>query len=183
MEFNEFYSQRLCYDSRGAALVTWCLHKCRRCFWSPKKNVLQFLWRDLTSRFDVIGPYFTCAGSWDHTFLLECVMRTIQAFTLYNFHTRVLVCDGASSNLALVKLLCGYKHEQLPLSDGDDPFAVSASFENPHENDKNKKVFVLIYPSHQVQFNLYFIQYNAGKTYCDGLESHPVGLKAIPLCT
>ena len=28
-----------------------------------KKNVLQFLWRDLTSRFDVIGPYFTCAGS------------------------------------------------------------------------------------------------------------------------
>ena len=28
-----------------------------------KKNVLQFLWRDLTSRCDVIGPYFTCAGS------------------------------------------------------------------------------------------------------------------------
>lgn len=24
--------------------------------------ILQFLWRDLTSSFDVIGPYFTCAG-------------------------------------------------------------------------------------------------------------------------
>ena len=55
-------------------------------------------------------------------------MRTIQAFTLYNFQFRVIVCDGASSNLALIKLLCGYEHEQLPLSDGKDPFAVSASF-------------------------------------------------------
>ena len=43
--------------------------------------ILQFLWRDLTSRFDVIGPYFICASSWDNKFLLECVMRTIQAFT------------------------------------------------------------------------------------------------------
>ena len=25
--------------------------------------ILQFLWRDLTSKFDVIGPYFTCAGT------------------------------------------------------------------------------------------------------------------------
>lgn len=112
--------------------------------------ILQFLWRDLTSKFDVIGSYFTCAGSWDHKFLLECVMRTIQAFTLYNFRIRVLVCDGASSNLALIKLLCSYEHEQLPLSDGEDPFAVSASFENPYEDDEDKRVFVVICPSHQV---------------------------------
>lgn len=88
--------------------------------------ILQFLSRDLTSKFDVIGPYFTCAGSWDQVFLLECIMRTIQAFTLYKFRIQVIVCDGASSNLALIKLLCGYEHEQLPLSDGEDPFAVSA---------------------------------------------------------
>lgn len=25
--------------------------------------ILQFLWRDLTSKFDVIGPYLTCVGS------------------------------------------------------------------------------------------------------------------------
>ena len=112
--------------------------------------ILQFLWRDLTSKFDVIGPYFTCANSWDHKFLLECVMRTIQAFTLYDFHVRVLVCDGASSNLALIKLLCGYKHEQLPLADGDDPFSVSASFDNPYEDSEDKRVFVVICPSHQV---------------------------------
>lgn len=113
--------------------------------------VLQFLWRDLTSRYDVIGPYFTCAGSWDHK--LWCVMRTIQAFTLYSFNVRVLVCDGASSNLALIKLLCGYEHGQLPLADGDDQFAVSASFENPYEDDEDKRVFVVICPSHQVTPN------------------------------
>ena len=41
--------------------------------------------------------------------------------------------DGASSNLAIIKLLCGCEHEQVPLSDGEDPFAVLASFENPYE--------------------------------------------------
>ena len=25
--------------------------------------ILQFLWRDLTSSFDIVGPYFTCCGS------------------------------------------------------------------------------------------------------------------------
>ena len=116
--------------------------------------ILQFLWRDLMSKFDVIGPYFTCASSWDYKFLLECVMRTIQAFTLYNFHVRVLVCDEASSNLALIKLLCGYKHEQLPLADGEDPFAVSASFVNPYEDDDDQRVFVVICPSHQVSLKV-----------------------------
>lgn len=115
--------------------------------------ILQFLWRDLTSKFDVIGPYFTCAGSWDHKFLLECIMRTIQAFTLYNFRIQVLLCDGASSNHAVIKLLCGYEHEQLPLSDGEDPFAISASFENPYEGDEDKRVFVIC-PSHQLKNNI-----------------------------
>ena len=34
------------------------------------------------------------AGSWDYEFLLECVFRTLQVFTLYNFKVRVFVCDG-----------------------------------------------------------------------------------------
>ncbi|XP_073239015.1 uncharacterized protein [Porites lutea] len=114
--------------------------------------ILQFLWRDLTSSFDVIGPYFTCAGSWDHQFLLECVFRTLQVFTLYNFKVRVFVCDGASANLALIKLLCGYKREQLPLCDGEDPFAVTASFQNPYEDQpRDKRVFIVVCPSHQLK--------------------------------
>ena len=91
------------------------------------------------------------AGSWDHQFLLECVLRTLQVFTLYNFKVQVFVCDGASANLALIKLLCGYKWEQLPLCDGEDPFAVTASFQNPCEDQpRDKRVFVVVCPSHQV---------------------------------
>ena len=75
-------------------------------------------------------------------------MRTIQAFTLYQFHVRVLVCDGASSNLAFMKLLCGYEHEQLPLADADDQLAVSASYQNPYEDDEDQQVSVVICPSH-----------------------------------
>lgn len=80
------------------------------------------------------------AGSWDHQFLLECVLRTLQVFTLYNFKVQVFVCDGASANLALIKLLCGYKWEQLPLCDGEDPFAVTASFQNPCEDKGQESI-------------------------------------------
>jgi len=45
--------------------------------YDPQKTSynLHFLWRDLTSNLNVIGAYFTGANSWDHKFLLECVMR------------------------------------------------------------------------------------------------------------
>ena len=35
--------------------------------------ILQFLWRDLTSPFDVVGPYFTSSGSLESKFILSCV--------------------------------------------------------------------------------------------------------------
>ena len=50
-----------------------------------------------------------------------------------------------------LKLLCGYKWEQLPLCDGEDPFAVTASFQNPYEDQtRDKRLFVVVCPSHQV---------------------------------
>jgi len=42
----------------------------------------------------------------------------------------------------------------IPLSDGEDPFAVSASFKNPYEDDEDKRVFVVICPSHQLKSNI-----------------------------
>ena len=39
--------------------------------------VLQFMWHDLTSSYCIIGPYFSCAKTWDHSFLYDCVMRTL----------------------------------------------------------------------------------------------------------
>ncbi|KAK2562768.1 hypothetical protein P5673_013711, partial [Acropora cervicornis] len=88
--------------------------------------------------------------SWDHQCLLECVFQTIQVLTLYDFKVRVFVFDGASAILALIKLLCGHKRKQLPLCDGEDPFAVTASFQNPYEDQpRDKRVFVVVCPSHQ----------------------------------
>jgi len=82
-------------------------------------------------------------------------MRTIQAFTLYQFHVRVLVCDGASSNLAFMKLLCGCEHEQLPLADADDQLAVSASLKIIHG-------FKLT--SHQPRYMISALQEHARRT-------------------
>ena len=71
--------------------------------------ILQFIWRDRTSSYSIIGPHFACERSWDHSYLYDCVMRTLKLFCLYNFRIKVLVCDGASTNLALVKVLAGYR--------------------------------------------------------------------------
>ena len=55
--------------------------------------VVQFLWRDLKSSFDIVGPYFTSSGTTESKFILSCVMETIKLFHLYGFKTSVLVCD------------------------------------------------------------------------------------------
>ena len=44
--------------------------------------ILQFLWRNLTSSYDIVGPYFTCADSVDCKFVITCVMETIKLFQL-----------------------------------------------------------------------------------------------------
>ena len=65
--------------------------------------ILQFLWRDLTSDFDIIGPYFTYSKTMDSKFVLSCVLETIKLFHLHGLSTMLLVCDGASTNLSTLK--------------------------------------------------------------------------------
>ena len=101
--------------------------------------VMQFLWRDLTSDFDVIGPYFTCPSSVETCFLHSIVTRTMLAFIQVGFAVRALLCDGASSNLALLKLLCGHLNHV----DAIEPW-----FFSPFDS---RKVFLIICPSHQVR--------------------------------
>ena len=115
--------------------------------------VLQFIWRDLTSSYSIIGPYFNCAKSWDHSFLYDCVMRTLKVFSLYHFRVKAMICDGASSNLSLLKVLAEYKGTQLPLEAGDgmDQFLPKTKFTNPYDPDSDDgDVFMIICPSHQV---------------------------------
>lgn len=99
--------------------------------------ILQFIWRDLTSSFDVIGPYFSLASSIEATVLHPLVTSAIIAFQKYGFHVRCLLCDGASSNLSLLKSLGG-------IEDGN---ITSSSFVSPLDG---KNIYMIICPSHQV---------------------------------
>ena len=69
------------------------------------KAPMQFLWCDLTSDFDVIGPYYSSGKGLECKFIMSCLMTTIQAFHIYGFNTSAVVCDGASANLKAIKYL------------------------------------------------------------------------------
>jgi len=42
--------------------------------------ILQFLWRDLTSSFDIVGPFFTSPGTVESKFVCACVMKPLNYF-------------------------------------------------------------------------------------------------------
>ena len=102
--------------------------------------IVQFLWRDLSSSFDVVGTYFNCSSSLEMQALHSMVSRRMLAFSRFSFHIRALLCDGASSNLSLLKLLCGYVNN-------DEKDVQEVWFTSPFDG---KPVYLLICPSHQV---------------------------------
>ena len=69
--------------------------------------MLQFVWRNLTSKFDIIGPYYSSSESLKGKFILACVFEVMKIFQLYGFQTSVLECDGASANLTALKMSTG----------------------------------------------------------------------------
>ena len=84
--------------------------------------ILQFLWRDISSNVDVIGPYYTSQKGLDNKFMMACVLETIHLFFLFGFHTVLLICDGASANLKLLKLLCGEKPAVYSVRGGNERY-------------------------------------------------------------
>ena len=52
--------------------------------------ILQFLWRDLTSSYDIIGPYFTSSDTCTAKFIHVCVMETIQLFQVCSKYELVI---------------------------------------------------------------------------------------------
>lgn len=42
--------------------------------------IIQFLWRDLTSCFDVVGPYYCSSGTLECKFIISVVLETIKIF-------------------------------------------------------------------------------------------------------
>ena len=101
--------------------------------------MLQFLWRDISSEFDTIGPYFTLTGSIESRFLHSIVVKTMLVFQQYGFRVRGLLCDGASSNLSLLK--------QFRKKQNTDSGLISPWFVSPYDE---QKVYLIICPSHQV---------------------------------
>ncbi len=110
--------------------------------------VLQFIWRDLSSDFDVIGPYFTCDQGLEAKFLEACVFDTMYAFSAYGFAVLGLVCDGASCNLSFLKRLCGVSGQYgTNLQAVGGVGEVPCHFTNPFTG---REVYLIICPSHQV---------------------------------
>ena len=114
--------------------------------------MLQFLWRDLTSKFDVMGPYYSSAESLKSKFVLACLYETIKLFKLYGFQTSVVVCDGASSNLTALKTTTGSLGAYGACTASNERCAIpSPKFENPF-NPPNM-IYWVICPSHQVHIH------------------------------
>lgn len=116
--------------------------------------IMQFLWRDLTSDFDVIGPYFSSGKGLECKFIMSCLTTTIQAFHIYGFNTIAVVCDGASANLKAIKYLTMGKTGAYGINEDpqvDDPHHVKTWMLNPWTNEK---LFSIPCSSHQVLTNL-----------------------------
>ena len=43
-------------------------------------HILQFLWQDLTSSFDIVGPYITSENQMTSKFFMACVLETVKLF-------------------------------------------------------------------------------------------------------
>ena len=115
----------------------------------PAEYNLQFLWRDISSDFDVVGPYFASAEAYDHRFIIASVKETMRLLHACHFSVVGIVCDGASSNLAAIKLLCHGKRGAYQLSSQQDVFAIEPWFVNDFE--PVLKVFCCVFPSHQLK--------------------------------
>lgn len=112
--------------------------------------LLQFVWRDLTSSFDIIGPYYSSSEPLKSKFILACLYEVMRIFQLYEFQTSVVVCVGASANLTALKATTGvtgaYGVSSLPNQRHKIP---SPKFENPF--NPPRMVYWIVCPSHQVR--------------------------------
>ena len=89
---------------------------------SQTSYILQFLWRDLASSYDIVGPYFTSSDSVDGKFTLSCILETIKLFQTHGLKTSLLVCDGNPANLTTVKVTHGCSGAYSVLPDTADDF-------------------------------------------------------------
>ena len=73
----------------------------------PAQYIVQFLWRYISTDFDIIGPYYSSSQHITQQFLMNCLMDTMRVFQAHDFSVTCLVCGGAASNLSLIKTTLG----------------------------------------------------------------------------
>ena len=88
----------LIWDSRNQRIIGLAmtekeqstLHDIFQCM-APDQHVqqtthmLQFLWRDLTSSFDIVGPFFSSGETMSGKFVMACVLETIALFQIREY--------------------------------------------------------------------------------------------------
>ena len=81
-------------------------------------------------------------------FIMACILETIKLFQVHGLNTSLFVCDGASSNAAIIKASHGHLGAYSVKQNEDDIFKVKPWMVNPFNPPHN--IFWLICPSHQV---------------------------------
>ena len=114
---------------------------------SKADYIMQTLWRDTSSNCDIVGPYYSSCGSFKAKHMIACIMDSLQKFESFGFHVSMIVVDGASANLSMIRMLMGKTGVFGSNSDSDDPHRISPSFPNPFTGEN---IHVVICPSHQV---------------------------------
>jgi hypothetical protein len=71
------------------------------------KYVLQFAWKDLSSKSVIMGPFFDSAAPFSAEQLELLFWSAVEAFKDVGLNTMLCVLDGCQTNLSMVKRLCG----------------------------------------------------------------------------
>ena len=82
--------------------------------------VLQFLWRDLTSCYDIVGSYFTSYSTVEGKFIIACIFETIKLFQFHGLKTSVLYAMEELLILLQSKPVTDRHHGAYSVTDGEN---------------------------------------------------------------
>ena len=80
--------------------------------------------------------------------MIACIFETIKLFQHHSLQTSLLICDGGSTNVSVIKASHGCQGAYSVKQDGEDKFEVEPWMFNPF--NPPHLIFWMICPSHQV---------------------------------
>ena|SRR5277367_5368190 len=105
--------------------------------------VVQFIWRDLFSKFDVIGPYYSLESAVTADVLSGMFFKSLTSFQSCGFKVLACICDGGTANQSLMKATMvkqNFRKDENCL-----PYML-----NPIDMTGSSKIWWIICPSHEV---------------------------------